>query len=127
MPPSMRGWIACGRRPISQRRRARPWEPIAGPFIADGAAVLPVRSLSHGKLGASACPEAVRAVAAANGQNRVSIIVPCHRVIGRDGRRVGYGGGQARKQWLLDHEARWARPDEDSCSPSQQARKRSSS
>ena len=52
-------------------------------------------------------PEAVRAVAAANGQNRVSIIVPCHRVIGQDGRLVGYGGGLARKQWLLDHEAKW--------------------
>jgi AraC family transcriptional regulator of adaptative response/methylated-DNA-[protein]-cysteine methyltransferase len=51
-------------------------------------------------------PEAVRAVAAANGQNRVSIVVPCHRVIGRDGRLVGYGGGLARKQWLLEHEAR---------------------
>jgi AraC family transcriptional regulator, regulatory protein of adaptative response / methylated-DNA-[protein]-cysteine methyltransferase len=52
-------------------------------------------------------PDAVRAVAAANGQNRVSIIVPCHRVIGRDGSLVGYGGGLARKQWLLEHEARW--------------------
>jgi len=51
-------------------------------------------------------PEAVRAVAGANGKNRVSIIVPCHRVIGRDGALVGYGGGLARKQWLLEHEAR---------------------
>ncbi|MFY7864169.1 bifunctional transcriptional activator/DNA repair enzyme AdaA [Roseateles sp.] len=56
-------------------------------------------------------PEAVRAVAAANGQNRVSIIVPCHRVIGADGRLVGYGGGLARKQWLLEHEARWLQPE----------------
>lgn len=51
--------------------------------------------------------DAVRAVAAANGQNRVSIVVPCHRVIGRDGSLVGYGGGLARKRWLLEHEARW--------------------
>ena len=58
-------------------------------------------------------PEAVRAVAAANGQNRVAIIVPCHRVIGRDGSLVGYGGGLARKQWLLEHEARGRRADGD--------------
>ena len=46
-------------------------------------------------------PSAVRAVAAANGQNKVSIVVPCHRVIGSDGSLTGYGGGVARKQWLL--------------------------
>jgi methylated-DNA-[protein]-cysteine S-methyltransferase len=49
-------------------------------------------------------PTAVRAVGAANGQNPVSIIVPCHRVIGSDGRLTGYGGGLWRKQWLLKHE-----------------------
>ncbi|HEX9901997.1 MAG TPA: methylated-DNA--[protein]-cysteine S-methyltransferase [Acidobacteriota bacterium] len=51
-------------------------------------------------------PKAVRAVGAANGKNPVAIIVPCHRVIGRDGRLVGYGGGLWRKKWLLDHESR---------------------
>jgi len=51
-------------------------------------------------------PKAVRAVGAANGKNLVAIIVPCHRVIGRDGRLVGYGGGLWRKKWLLDHESR---------------------
>ena len=49
-------------------------------------------------------PTAVRAVGAANGDNPVSIIVPCHRVIGRDGGLIGYGGGLARKEWLLRHE-----------------------
>ncbi|MCB0656317.1 MAG: methylated-DNA--[protein]-cysteine S-methyltransferase [Saprospiraceae bacterium] len=49
-------------------------------------------------------PEAVRAVAKANGDNRLAIIVPCHRVIGKDGKLTGYGGGLWRKQWLLDHE-----------------------
>jgi methylated-DNA-[protein]-cysteine S-methyltransferase len=49
-------------------------------------------------------PTAVRAVGAANGQNPVSIIVPCHRVIGSEGRLTGYGGGLWRKQWLLKHE-----------------------
>ncbi len=51
-------------------------------------------------------PTAVRAVARANALNPVAIIVPCHRVIGADGRLTGYAGGLARKQWLLEHEAR---------------------
>ncbi len=50
-------------------------------------------------------PKAVRAVARANGMNRISIIVPCHRVIGSDGNLTGYGGGLQRKQFLLDLEA----------------------
>jgi AraC family transcriptional regulator of adaptative response/methylated-DNA-[protein]-cysteine methyltransferase len=48
--------------------------------------------------------KAVRAVARANGENRIAIIIPCHRVIGSDGSIVGYGGGIHRKQWLLKHE-----------------------
>lgn len=49
-------------------------------------------------------PEAVRAVANANGMNRISILIPCHRVIGTDGSLTGYGGGLARKKWLLELE-----------------------
>lgn len=49
-------------------------------------------------------PSATRAVAAANGANPVSIVVPCHRVIGSDGSLTGYGGGLPRKRWLLVHE-----------------------
>jgi methylated-DNA-[protein]-cysteine S-methyltransferase len=49
-------------------------------------------------------PKAVRAVGAANGRNPVSIIVPCHRVIGSDGSLTGYGGELWRKAWLLKHE-----------------------
>jgi AraC family transcriptional regulator of adaptative response/methylated-DNA-[protein]-cysteine methyltransferase len=49
-------------------------------------------------------PSAVRAVARANGDNRLAILVPCHRVVGSDGRLTGYGGGLWRKQRLLDHE-----------------------
>ncbi len=49
-------------------------------------------------------PEAVRAVARANGDNRIAIIVPCHRVIGADGRLTGYGGGLWRKRRLLELE-----------------------
>jgi len=47
---------------------------------------------------------AVRAVASANGHNRIAIIIPCHRVIGSDGKLVGYGGGLHRKKWLLEFE-----------------------
>lgn len=49
-------------------------------------------------------PRAVRAVGAANGANPVPIVLPCHRVIGADGSLTGYGGGLARKRWLLRHE-----------------------
>jgi O-6-methylguanine DNA methyltransferase len=51
---------------------------------------------------------ASRAVGAANGANPVSIIVPCHRVIGASGSLTGYGGGLDRKTWLLNHEKRWS-------------------
>lgn len=49
-------------------------------------------------------PSAVRAVGAANGRNPVSIVVPCHRVVGSAGSLTGYGGGLAAKRWLLAHE-----------------------
>jgi len=51
-------------------------------------------------------PNAVRAVANANGMNRIAIIIPCHRVIGDDGNLTGYGGGLWRKKYLLDLEKR---------------------
>ena len=49
-------------------------------------------------------PGAARAVGAANGSNPISIVVPCHRVIGRNGTMTGYAGGVQRKEWLLRHE-----------------------
>ena len=57
-----------------------------------------VQSDTLGKSGA------IRAVANANGMNRIAIIIPCHRVIGSDGSLTGYGGGLKRKRWLIDHE-----------------------
>jgi O-6-methylguanine DNA methyltransferase len=60
---------------------------------------------SYGKLAAKlGRPKASRAVGLANGSNPISIVVPCHRVIGADGSLTGYGGGLPRKQWLLEHE-----------------------
>ena len=55
-------------------------------------------------------PSAVHAVGLANGRNPISIIVPCHRVLGAGGSLTGYGGGLGRKQWLLEHESQFA-PD----------------
>ncbi len=64
---------------------------------------------SYGKLAASLSDaKASRAVGAANGANPISIVVPCHRVIGANGALTGYAGGLERKKWLLDHEARFA-------------------
>lgn len=53
-------------------------------------------------------PNASRAVGAANGANPLPIVVPCHRVIGSDGKLTGFGGGLPVKQWLLEHERRHA-------------------
>lgn len=50
--------------------------------------------------------KAIRAIASANGKNNISIIVPCHRVIGSNASLTGYAGGLWRKKWLLEHEAK---------------------
>ncbi len=62
-------------------------------------------TMSYGALAARLdMPKAVRAVGHANGSNPISVVVPCHRLIGANGSLTGYGGGLARKQWLLEHE-----------------------
>ena len=67
--------------------------------------IAPGETLSYGALAAKlGCPTSVRAVGLANGANPISVVVPCHRVIGADGSLTGYGGGIARKRWLLNHE-----------------------
>ena len=48
--------------------------------------------------------KAIRAVGTANGKNKLSIVIPCHRIIGSDGKLTGYAGGLWRKEWLLQHE-----------------------
>jgi AraC family transcriptional regulator of adaptative response/methylated-DNA-[protein]-cysteine methyltransferase len=64
---------------------------------------------SYGQQAAAmGCPNASRAVGRANGMNYVSIVIPCHRVVGASGELTGYGGGLQRKRWLLDHERRVA-------------------
>lgn len=63
------------------------------------------QTVAYGDLAlALGSPAAYQAVGAANGRNPVAIIVPCHRVVGRDGKLTGYAGGIERKKWLLRHE-----------------------
>jgi methylated-DNA-[protein]-cysteine S-methyltransferase len=68
-------------------------------------AIPPGTTMSYGALAARIDrPKAVRAVGHANGANPISVVVPCHRLIGADGSLVKYGGGIERKRWLLKHE-----------------------
>jgi methylated-DNA-[protein]-cysteine S-methyltransferase len=79
----------------------RVWEALTGiPFGT---------TISYAELARRvAMPKAMRAVGAANGRNPISIVVPCHRVIGADGSLTGYGGGLPRKRWLLELEGTYA-------------------
>ena len=73
-----------------------------GSRTSDQAEAQPQRD--HGRRTQVRLPKAVRAVANANALNPISIVVPCHRVIGSGGDLRGYSGGLARKRWLLIHE-----------------------
>lgn len=65
----------------------------------------PGQTISYGELAKRiGNPKAVRAVGLANGANPISLVAPCHRVIGASGSLTGYGGGLTRKLWLLKHE-----------------------
>ncbi len=76
----------------------RVWHALRG--------ISPGSTTTYGALAAAlGCPTAVRAVAAAIGRNPVSVVVPCHRVVGRDGALTGYAGGLERKRALLALEA----------------------
>jgi methylated-DNA-[protein]-cysteine S-methyltransferase len=67
--------------------------------------VAPGRTLTYGALAKRIGAEtAIRAVGAANGANPVSVVVPCHRLVGANGSLIRYGGGLERKRWLLQHE-----------------------
>jgi methylated-DNA-[protein]-cysteine S-methyltransferase len=85
------------------------WRTAGTPFqrsVWRGLTTIPPgQTMSYGSLAAKlGCPKAVRAVGMANGSNPISVVVPCHRVIGADGSLTGYGGGIDRKRWLLNHE-----------------------
>jgi methylated-DNA-[protein]-cysteine S-methyltransferase len=85
--------IATGGTPFQRKL----WMALRG--------IRPGTTSTYGALAAQIeTPKAVRAVGAANGANPISIVLPCHRVIGSNQRLTGYGGGLSRKSWLLTHE-----------------------
>lgn len=89
-----------------------PLRPKGTPFqLADWKALEQIpygETVSYGDIArAIGKPKACRAVGMANHSNPISIIVPCHRVIGKSGRLTGYGGGLEAKKWLLEHEQKW--------------------
>jgi methylated-DNA-[protein]-cysteine S-methyltransferase len=86
-----------------------PWATGGTPFqrsVWTALAEIPAgTTMTYGALAARiGAPRAVRAVGHANGANPISLVVPCHRLIGANGALTGYGGGLARKRWLLAHE-----------------------
>ena len=85
------------------------WRIAGTPFqqkVWTALAQIPVgTTMSYGALAAKIdVPKAIRAVGHANGSNPISVVLPCHRLIGADGSLVKYGGGLERKRWLLRHE-----------------------
>ena len=85
------------------------WRVVGTPFqhkVWTALPKIPVgTTTSYGALAAKlGMPRAVRAVGHANGSNPISVVVPCHRLIGANGALVKYGGGLERKRWLLEHE-----------------------
>lgn len=94
-------YLAGGRRTFDL-----PLDPVGTPWqrrVWDALQDIPYgTTASYGELAATlGAPKASRAVGLANGRNPISIVVPCHRVVGADGRLTGYGGGLARKEHLL--------------------------
>jgi methylated-DNA-[protein]-cysteine S-methyltransferase len=86
-----------------------PWRVAGKPFQRNVWNALPKippgTTMSYGALAAKlGSPKAMRAVGHANGANPISVVIPCHRLIGADGSLVKYGGGLERKRWLLAHE-----------------------
>jgi methylated-DNA-[protein]-cysteine S-methyltransferase len=91
------------------RLKAINWRVAGTPFQRKVWTALPEipagTTLSYGALAAKLnVPTAMRAVGHANGSNPISVVVPCHRLIGASGSLVKYGGGLERKRWLLEHE-----------------------
>ena len=89
-------------RAIRTRLGGTPFQRKVWTALAD---IPPGTTMSYGALAARlGAPKAMRAVGHANGANPLSVVIPCHRLIGADGSLVKYGGGLQRKRWLLEHE-----------------------
>jgi len=97
------------------RLRTIEWRVAGTPFqqkVWHALANIPAgTTMSYGALAAKLdAPTAMRAVGHANGSNPISVVLPCHRLIGANGSPVKYGGGLSRKKWLLEHESVVLRP-----------------
>ena len=91
-----------GLRAIEWRTGGTPFQRAVWAALTN---IAPGKTLSYSALAAElGRPQSVRAVGMANGANPISVVVPCHRVIGANGSLTGYGGGIGRKRWLLRHE-----------------------
>jgi methylated-DNA-[protein]-cysteine S-methyltransferase len=89
-------------RTIKTRLGGTPFQRKVWTALGD---IPPGTTMSYGALAAKlGVPKAMRAVGHANGANPLSVVIPCHRLIGADGSLVKYGGGLHRKRWLLAHE-----------------------
>jgi len=94
------------------------WRVAGTPFqqkVWNALAKIPVgTTMSYGALALRLdAPNAMRAVGHANGSNPISVVVPCHRLIGANGSLVKYGGGLSRKRWLLEHEGVVLKPSSE--------------
>jgi methylated-DNA-[protein]-cysteine S-methyltransferase len=108
-PESMRAALTSYFKGDLDRLSTIPWRVAGTPFQQKVWTALPRipagTTMSYGALAAQLdSPNAMRAVGHANGSNPISVVVPCHRLIGTNGSLVKYGGGLERKRWLLRHE-----------------------
>jgi methylated-DNA-[protein]-cysteine S-methyltransferase len=108
-PRDLRSALSGYFRGDLDRLRAIKWRVAGTPFqhkVWTALAKIPVgTTMSYGAMAAKlGAPRAMRAVGHANGSNPISVVVPCHRLIGSNGSLVKYGGGLSRKRWLLQHE-----------------------
>jgi methylated-DNA-[protein]-cysteine S-methyltransferase len=115
-PRQMRKALAAYFKGDLDRLREIEWRVAGTPFQQKVWHALPKipagTTMSYGALAAKLnSPRAMRAVGHANGSNPISVVVPCHRLIGADGMLVKYGGGLLRKRWLLEHEGAMLKPE----------------
>ena len=108
-PKALRSALAGYFKGDLDRLKEIEWRVGGTPFQQKVWAALPTipvgTTMSYGAMAAKLdVPKAIRAVGHANGSNPISVVVPCHRLIGSNGSLVKYGGGLERKRWLLKHE-----------------------
>jgi len=108
-PKDLRSALTAYFKGDLDRLKTIKWRVAGTPFQQKVWTALPKipagTTMSYGALAAKLnAPKAMRAVGHANGSNPISVVVPCHRLIGANGALVKYGGGLERKRWLLEHE-----------------------